>query len=542
MPEHFGVNTNFATTGEFWFDTSEIAEGFTVDVTVTETVNGKDPISAEYTWKLPELTKKDFGSLSLTKSNQAGKLIYNKENDQVYEEGKGPVDWVEYFDYPSNLVGCDPMPKLQLWYKYREERDSEWTRLDSQNTPLEPGRYNVYLCNSPEDENYKYRESAAIEIAILKVHEYSAQDFTKRYDGTPVTVEDCQAKSNIEGIWLWTDATGELVEDAPVNVSDSGVHYLIFVPQDSVNYESVVIPVNITITKRKGSSSGGSSTSQDVTVPISGDAKQTRVKAALDGNTAVIKDLDLNELDSVINDGEDGGTVTIDFSEMVDISAVELPSEIVERLEEKMNDPDNSTMRFEIVLFDGISIVFDADALDEQAEQANGADITLSILSFEDVKPNSKQAEAVQNRPVYDISLVSDGKNISDIGGEIIIDVPYELQKGEHPEGLVVWYVDENGNKERCETKYHAKEKRVSWKTDHLSLYMIGYEAPAAENMENPFTDVSKDMYYFNAILWALQEGITSGITETAFGPDMTCTRGQMAAFLWRAAGKPEPA
>lgn len=55
------------------------------------------------------------------------------------------------------------------------------------------------------------------------------------------------------------------------------------------------------------------------------------------------------------------------------------------------------------------------------------------------------------------------------------------------------------------------------------------------------FTDVSEDDYYADAVAWAYEQGITAGISATAFGPALPCTRAQMATFLWRAAGSPEP-
>ena len=57
---------------------------------------------------------------------------------------------------------------------------------------------------------------------------------------------------------------------------------------------------------------------------------------------------------------------------------------------------------------------------------------------------------------------------------------------------------------------------------------------------ENPFTDVSADAYYYDAVLWAVEKGITSGTTETTFSPDASCTRAQMLTFMWRAAGSPK--
>lgn len=57
----------------------------------------------------------------------------------------------------------------------------------------------------------------------------------------------------------------------------------------------------------------------------------------------------------------------------------------------------------------------------------------------------------------------------------------------------------------------------------------------------NPFTDVSEEDYYYDAVLWAVEKGITSGRTETTFAPTETCTRAQVMTFLWAAAGRPEP-
>lgn len=57
-----------------------------------------------------------------------------------------------------------------------------------------------------------------------------------------------------------------------------------------------------------------------------------------------------------------------------------------------------------------------------------------------------------------------------------------------------------------------------------------------------PFTDVKESDYFHDAVAWALEKGITNGTTDTTFSPNKSCTRAQMVTFLWRAAGSPEPA
>lgn len=63
----------------------------------------------------------------------------------------------------------------------------------------------------------------------------------------------------------------------------------------------------------------------------------------------------------------------------------------------------------------------------------------------------------------------------------------------------------------------------------------------AAPASENPFTDVPSGAYYEDAVVWAVKKGITSGTSATTFDPDGSCTRAQAVTFLWRAAGSPEP-
>ena len=63
--------------------------------------------------------------------------------------------------------------------------------------------------------------------------------------------------------------------------------------------------------------------------------------------------------------------------------------------------------------------------------------------------------------------------------------------------------------------------------------------SPEPTGTANPFTDVSPDAYYYKAVLWAVEKGITKGATATTFAPDATVTRAQFVTFLWRAANLP---
>ena len=60
-------------------------------------------------------------------------------------------------------------------------------------------------------------------------------------------------------------------------------------------------------------------------------------------------------------------------------------------------------------------------------------------------------------------------------------------------------------------------------------------------SMLNFFVDVKADNYFYDAVKWAAEKGITSGTDDTHFSPNAACTRAQIVTFLWRAAGSPEP-
>ena len=68
-----------------------------------------------------------------------------------------------------------------------------------------------------------------------------------------------------------------------------------------------------------------------------------------------------------------------------------------------------------------------------------------------------------------------------------------------------------------------------------------GTSAPAEGGSEGPFADVAPEAYYADAVLWALEKNVTRGVSETRFAPQDTCTRAQVVTFLYRAMGEPAP-
>lgn len=100
---------------------------------------------------------------------------------------------------------------------------------------------------------------------------------------------------------------------------------------------------------------------------------------------------------------------------------------------------------------------------------------------------------------------------------------------------------DANGN------KLTLKDNGDGTYTFTMPASKVTIEATFAEKQAEPivpekfFADVSAEEYYYEAVKWASESGVTGGIGENLFGAKLPCTRAQIVTFLWRAAGSPEP-
>ena len=95
---------------------------------------------------------------------------------------------------------------------------------------------------------------------------------------------------------------------------------------------------------------------------------------------------------------------------------------------------------------------------------------------------------------------------------------------------------DKNGNELKLTDKGNGKY------TFTMPASKVEIKATFVKKVEtSPFSDVSTNAYYYEAVKWAQEKGITGGIGNGLFGPNQPCTRAQIVTFLWRAAGSSEP-
>ena len=89
--------------------------------------------------------------------------------------------------------------------------------------------------------------------------------------------------------------------------------------------------------------------------------------------------------------------------------------------------------------------------------------------------------------------------------------------------------------------KVHQRDEYAYISNFLFSSVLSDKNYDGSESVALPFTDVAESAYYADAVAWAIQNKVTSGVSATTFAPNASCTRGQMVTFLWKAAGSPEP-
>ncbi|MBR6290252.1 MAG: S-layer homology domain-containing protein [Clostridia bacterium] len=117
-----------------------------------------------------------------------------------------------------------------------------------------------------------------------------------------------------------------------------------------------------------------------------------------------------------------------------------------------------------------------------------------------------------------------------------------DVKKGAFYYDAVMWAVSNDPVITKGTTATTFSPKDTCTRGQVVTFLWRAFGCPEPTLTENPFTDVKEKAFYYKAVLWAVEKGITNGVDATHFGPDQGCTRGQVVAFLWRAEGQPEPA
>ncbi len=112
-----------------------------------------------------------------------------------------------------------------------------------------------------------------------------------------------------------------------------------------------------------------------------------------------------------------------------------------------------------------------------------------------------------------------------------------DVATGSYYEDAVDWAVG-NGITQGTDATHFAPDG-ICTRAQAVAFLWRAAGSPKPETRTMPFTDVPAGSYYYDAVLWAVENDITKGTSDTTFSPNMTCTRAQIVAFLWRSEKSP---
>ena len=327
--------------------------------------------------------------------------------------------------------------------------------------------------------------SIVVTLTEKNVPDVSASDINITYTGNAISRDEIKGTATFEGTTVngsWDFVSGQNL----VEVKQSGTKAVVFTPEDTTNYAIVEVTITVTINKA---------------VPNGTAAYQTVSSA---GKTLADAKLSIGSLkpEGTIQWVDDDGYILAADTEII----------------------ANTSYRWMFTPVDTGNYSF-----------KTGEVVLYTVYP---VSPDSPSGSS--SNPASDIDSISVDKAEN---GSVTVS-PKNASKGDtvtitaKPDSgyvlddLIV--TDKNGNELKLIDKGNGKYTFI------MPSGKVEVKVSFARDVEaSPFADVATDGYYYEAVKWAVKNGITDGVGNNLFAPGQLCTRAQIVTFLWRAAGSP---
>ncbi|MCR5481317.1 MAG: S-layer homology domain-containing protein, partial [Clostridia bacterium] len=303
-----------------------------------------------------------------------------------------------------------------------------------------------------------------------------------------------------------------------------------------------------------GGGAGGAAVINENGTPLSGEAKNeanVKPETTVEGGKAVAN-IDATNVEKAIeslnnnqsseNDGKpQEKTVVLDLS--TDKPAGEVQTNLPAAATGKLADANVET-----VLQSSLGTLKISDeAMDSIVQQTGGQDVVVTIgtktteglvsqVGSEKLAQAGLDKETLDKVSIIEVTIKAGQNVLKTYGGaKLTIAVPITGDQAVGSTYKVVAVSADGTIDIMTATVVLENGQKVGLiESNHTTTFII-----TNEEVKNKFTDVKASDYFYNAVLWAVSNNVTSGLTETVFGPNENCTRAQMVTFLWRAAGSP---
>ena len=203
-------------------------------------------------------------------------------------------------------------------------------------------------------------------------------------------------------------------------------------------------------------------------VKVSEKEMDTAIKQAITASASL-------DVDSVL---------TLDLKDNSDIGVINTSIPVVSL--KKLADGTSSTIKME----SGIgSLEFSNKSLNTLADLGKN-DFQMGIKKVLEPKLDKNLQDKIENASVFDLSVLVDSNKVHDLGGNVIVTLPFEAIEGKDVNSLIIYHMLDNGETEKLKCTYDAKNGTVSYYTDSFSEFVIGY---AVENEEIPTPETPED-------------------------------------------------
>ena len=226
------------------------------------------------------------------------------------------------------------------------------------------------------------------------------------------------------------------------------------------------------------------------------------------------------------------------------VASVSIPASSVNKIVEANNNGEDISLTVEMdtatVTLDSKAL----ETITEAAGNSREITLVVEQISETQLTESQQNAVAEQKvEMVISAELLgTDGVITDDTdfgGGTATVKLPFTPAEGTSGSDYKILYVADDGTIEEIDTTY--VDGYLVFTLSHFSEYVVVETKAAPVKPVNPFTDVKEGDFFYAPVLWAVENGITNGATATTFNPGGTCLRAQVVTFLHRAAGNPDP-
>ena len=295
--------------------------------------------------------------------------------------------------------------------------------------------------------------------------------------------------------------------------------------------EVITAAQNFAITTSDGGGNGGGGgSSTGAAQQPAAETKTPELSYSVTNGVAALDSTSVTQMAASATE-QKSDTLTLDLTNGGEtVTAVSLPAGLMDQIAQLAASGENSVDSLAIVLTSG-SLELDAETLSEIAQQAGGESISMALeeVSADQLSDGQQAALAeLSAEKIISIEISCADKQITDFGGgRVNLSIPFTAAADKNARGYAVWHLADDGKTSRHSTGY--ADGKISFRTAHFSNYAVAYREP------NLFTDVLDGLWYTNDVDHVAALGIMNGVNGTKFAPNTALTRAMFAQIIYNA-------